>query len=473
MERYEKCMLRLVSVPRRVQCFSTGVLLVGLVVAMALLDAPRALAHAGVQLKPPDDLSTFGALLEFSKYGAKHILLGYDHLLFLLGLSVLARGLRDVLEIAALFALSYSTTLIGGTLLDIDVPDGAVEPVIALSVGYVGVQIAFGREGGRPSRDPRPAALLFGTAHGLGLSGLLQDLRLPGDDLLPSVIGFNIGVELGQLAVLVAFIGLLAGIRAFPFPARERIPAGFALLSASAVLLAFATLDISPAHAHPAKPPPPPATPPRAVDEIPGDDASLYHSRVTAIRPKVPGLSAKVLGGDERLEVTWTGQPPLVVLGTEGEPMFRLSSAGVEFNELSPSVYLTADRYAQVPQPANVDPRAQPRWRRVERPGRFSWYDHRIHWLDDERPEIVGDGSEPATIFHWKVPAVLGDQPIKLVGALDWAPDPGAIRANRSSTSGELVTAAILLVAMALGAGVGVLYRRRVEGHLAGHGYAP
>ncbi len=436
---------------------------VALLIAAALIDAPRALAHAGMELAPPDDLSALGAVVEFFKYGAKHILLGYDHLLFLLGLAVLARGLRDVLEIAALFALSYSTTLIGGTLLGVEAPGGVVEPLIALSVGYVGMQIAFGREGGTLSRDPRPAALLFGLAHGLGLSALVQELRLPGDDLLPSVIGFNLGVEVGQIAVLVAFIALLTGLRAYPFPARERIPAGFALVSASAVLLAFATLDISPAHAHPAKPPPPPATPPADVDEIPEDDAALYHSRVTATKPEVPGLSAQILGGDERLEVGWTGQPPLVIIGTQGEPMIRLSSAGVEINELSPSVFLSGERYAQVPLPANVDPAAAPRWRRIDSAGPFSWYEHRAHWLDDERPAIVGDGSEPVTIFHWKVPALLGERPIRLVGALDWVPDPGAIRAERSSSSGELLTAAILLAAMALGAGVGVLYRRRLE----------
>ena len=430
-------------------------------------DATRMLAHAGAQLEPPDDLSALGAVLEFSKYGAKHIVLGYDHLLFLLGLAVLARGLRDVLAIAALFALSYSTTLIGGTLLEVDVPDGLVEPLIALSVGYVGVQIAFGREGGRLSRDPRPAALLFGLAHGLGLSGLLQELRLPGDDLAPSVIGFNIGVELGQLAVLVAFIGLLKLLSAFPFPVRERIPAGFAFVSASTVLLAFATLDISPAHAHPARPPAPPARPPADVDEIPEDDQALYQSRVTAIKPSVPGLRARIIGGDEKLEVTWTGEPRLVVLGTQDEPMIRLSAAGVEINSLSPSLYLTADRYAQVPQPVTVDPQAPAKWRLIDGPGPFAWFDHRIHWLDDERPAIVGDGSKATTIFHWSVPVLLGGRRVKLVGALEWAPDPGAIRAQRSSTSGELLTAAILLAAMAVGWGAGLLFRRRFEAEVA------
>jgi hydrogenase/urease accessory protein HupE len=440
--------------------FPTAAAILG---AGASLGAQEALAHAGIQLAPADDLSAWGAVWEFSKYGAKHILLGYDHLLFLLGLAVLATGLRDVVAIAGYFALSYSTTLIGGTLLGIEVPGAVVEPLIAISVGYVGLQIAFGRLGHWLSRDPRPVALGFGLAHGFGLSSLLQELRLPGDDLLPSVIGFNVGVELGQIAVLLAFMGLLAAARAYPFPARERIPAGFALVSASAVLLAFATLDISPAHAHPAKPPPPPDAPPRQVDPIPEDDQELYHSRVLRISPAITGLEARILGGDERIQVSWTGQPPLVIEGTQGEPMIRLSSDGVEVNERSPSVYLSGERYARVPVPAVADAAGSPRWRPIESPGAFAWYDHRTHWMQAERPPIVGDGTEPVEIFHWRVPAQLGETPVVIRGNLDWVPDPGAIRAERSEVSGELLTAVILLAAMALGAAVGVVFRRRVE----------
>lgn len=421
------------------------------------------LAHAGVQLAPPDDLSAWGALFEFSRYGAKHILLGYDHLLFLFGLALLSRGWRDVAGIAGLFALSYSSTLIAGTSLGIDVPGAVVEPIIAISVGFVGLQIAFGREGSRLSRDPRPAALAFGLAHGLGLSSLVQELRLPGDDLLPSVIGFNLGVELGQLAALGVFIGLVALFRAFPFPEPERIPAGFALMSASTVLLVFATFDVSPAHAHGAKPPPPPAAPAPDVDPIPAEDRDLYHSRVTGIEPALPGLMAEILGGDDRIEVTWTGRPPLVIQGTQGERMVRLSAVGVEVNELSPSVYLSSERYARVAMPATADAAAAPRWRRLDSPGSFSWYEHRSHWMEAGRPRIVGKGDEALTIFHWKVPARLGSRPVTITGVLDWIPDPAAIRAERSEVEGELLTAAILVIAMALGAGVGVLVRRRLE----------
>jgi hydrogenase/urease accessory protein HupE len=208
------------------------------------LAAPDAVAHSGSQIPPSGDLSGFEAAVEFSKYGAKHILLGYDHLLFLCGLALLTTGVRDVAAIAGLFALSYSTTLIGGTLLGIEIPGDLIDAIIAVSVGYVGVQIAFGRAGRWPGRNPRGPALAFGLAHGLGLSSLLQELRLPGDDLLPSVIGFNIGVELGQIGVIVAFLGILAVARAFPFPVREWIPAGCALISAATMLLSFVVLGV-------------------------------------------------------------------------------------------------------------------------------------------------------------------------------------------------------------------------------------
>jgi len=210
-----------------------------------LLTAAPALAHSGARIEPAGDLSGWTAAVEFAGYGGEHILLGFDHLLFLCGLALLTRGLRDLLSIVALFAASYSATLIGGTLIGIAVPGTLIDAVIALSVGFVGAQVAFGREG-RPllGRDPRPPALVFGLAHGLGLSSLLQELRLPGDELLPSVLGFNVGVEVGQIAVILALLSILAVLRAFPFPTRDRLPAGCALISVSAALLAFLGLGV-------------------------------------------------------------------------------------------------------------------------------------------------------------------------------------------------------------------------------------
>ena len=216
----------------------------GCALAAAALAAAPALAHSGAAIEPTGDLSGWAAAVEFAKYGAKHILLGFDHLLFLCGLALLTRRLRDLAAIAGLFALSYSATLIAGTLLGVAVPGELIDAVIAISVGYVGAQVAFGRARQWPGRDPRGPAFAFGLAHGLGLSSLLQELRLPGDELLPSVLGFNAGVELGQLAVILGFLALLAAFRAFPFPARQQIPAGCALISVSVALLAFLGLGV-------------------------------------------------------------------------------------------------------------------------------------------------------------------------------------------------------------------------------------
>jgi hydrogenase/urease accessory protein HupE len=212
--------------------------------AIAGLAAPDALAHS-TRLVVPQQQTGIGLAFEFSKYGFKHILLGYDHILFLLGLAVLCSKPRDIVGLAALFAISYSTTLIGGTALGVSVPGDFIDAIIAVSVGFVGAQIAFGRAGRRLSRDPRPPALVFGLAHGLGLSALLQELQLPGDQLWPSVLGFNVGVEVGQVAVLVAFVGVLSAARYLPVPDRQRIPAGCALLSAASVLLTFVVTGVS------------------------------------------------------------------------------------------------------------------------------------------------------------------------------------------------------------------------------------
>ena len=215
------------------------------------------------------------------------------------------------------------------------------------------------------------------------------------------------------------------------------------------------------AYAHPATPPPPVTDPTPQLEKIPAEDEGQYHSYVTAIKPRVPGLRARIIGGQDKLAVTWTGQQPLVVLGVEGEPMLRMSSRGIETNENSPSAYLSAERYARVSVPVTASPRATPSWRLIDTPGPISWYEHRAQWMEASRPPVVENGSVGLTIFHWKIPARLGKRDIQIQGALDWRPDPGAIRAQRSDVSSPLLSALILAVAMGFGALMGVYVRGR------------
>jgi len=142
--------------------------------------------------------------------GAKHMVTGYDHLLFLIGVIFYLKRLRLVAVFVSLFALGHSITLIGGVLLGLDVNPYLVDAIIGLSVAYKG----FDNLGGfdtlfGESPNERMAVFIFGLFHGLGLATKLQDLGLAEDGLLANLISFNVGVELGQLVALVLFVLVL------------------------------------------------------------------------------------------------------------------------------------------------------------------------------------------------------------------------------------------------------------------------
>jgi len=134
--------------------------------------------------------------------GAKHMVTGYDHLLFLAGVIFFLHRMKDVALYATLFAVGHSTTLLIGVLAGIHANAYVVDAIIGLSVVYKGLENigAFRKIGWR--FDSRAAVLLFGFAHGFGLSTKLQDLALSRDGLVGNIISFNVGVELGQLLAL-------------------------------------------------------------------------------------------------------------------------------------------------------------------------------------------------------------------------------------------------------------------------------
>jgi hypothetical protein len=139
--------------------------------------------------------------------GAKHMVTGYDHLLFLVGVVFYLRNLRTVALFVSLFALGHSITLIAGVLLGLDVNPYLIDAIIGLSVAYKGFDNLKGFDklfGESP--DERSAVFIFGLFHGLGLATKLQDLGLSDDGLLPNLISFNLGVELGQLVALIIIV---------------------------------------------------------------------------------------------------------------------------------------------------------------------------------------------------------------------------------------------------------------------------
>ena len=148
------------------------------------------------------------AFIPYLYLGAKHMVTGYDHLLFLAGVIFFLYRLKDVALYVSMFALGHSTTLMLGVLAGIHANPYIVDAIIGLSVVYKAFENLGGFRRLGLQLDTRLMVLVFGLAHGFGLSTKLQTLTLSREGLVVNMIGFNMGVELGQLAALSI---LLAG----------------------------------------------------------------------------------------------------------------------------------------------------------------------------------------------------------------------------------------------------------------------
>ncbi|MCA9568905.1 MAG: HupE/UreJ family protein, partial [Myxococcales bacterium] len=147
--------------------------------------------------------------LDYLGLGIEHILTGYDHLLFLAGLLIGTRTLREALAVVTGFTLAHSVTLSLAALGVVSAPAWLVEPVIALTVVLVGLENL--RE--RPAFRRVALTCTLGLVHGLGFAGLLGELGLPKDQLLTALVSFNGGVEVGQFCVVLLVLPLLLRLR--------------------------------------------------------------------------------------------------------------------------------------------------------------------------------------------------------------------------------------------------------------------
>ncbi len=172
--------------------------------------------------------------------GAKHMVTGYDHLLFLVGVIFFLYRMKDVGTYVTLFAIGHSTTLLLGVLFDIRANPYIVDAIIGLSVVYKaldnldGFRTMFGW-----APNPKGAVLIFGFFHGFGLATKLQDLTLSSDGLVPNLISFNVGVELGQFTALAAILIAMNLWRSTGSFRRSAIAANAALMCAGFVLVGY------------------------------------------------------------------------------------------------------------------------------------------------------------------------------------------------------------------------------------------
>lgn len=173
----------------------------------------------------------------FVYLGAKHMVTGYDHLLFLVGVVFFLQRLRDVVLYVSLFTLGHSLTLIGGVLGGLAVDAHLIDAVIGLSVVYKAFENLGGfREVLGIEPDTRVAVVVFGLFHGLGLATRLQDMTLSADGLVTNLLSFNLGVELGQVLALLFVVALLLRWRASAAFTRQAFAANTVLMCAGFVL---------------------------------------------------------------------------------------------------------------------------------------------------------------------------------------------------------------------------------------------
>ena len=167
--------------------------------------------------------STWQVLGSYFMIGVDHILTGWDHLLFVIALVLLLRRPRAVILAATAFTLAHSLTLAGAALGFLSMPQRPVEALIALSIVFLAVEITR-KPGTAPSlalRFPWVIALLFGLLHGFGFAGALGAIGLPEGDIVPALLAFNIGVEVGQICVIIAVLAVLGALRKLAQPALQ------------------------------------------------------------------------------------------------------------------------------------------------------------------------------------------------------------------------------------------------------------
>jgi hypothetical protein len=225
-----------VIIMRKYQC-----LCIALLSLVAVLFGHDVMAH-GVA---PEDQSflqnaTGVHLAPFIYLGAKHMVTGYDHLLFLLGVIFFLYRLRDVAGYVTLFAIGHSVTLLFGVLSGMKVNPYLIDAIIGFSVVYKALDNlgAFKTWFGVQPNN-KAAVLIFGFFHGFGLATKLQDFSLSADGLVPNMLAFNVGVEIGQVLALSVILIAMTYWRAAPSFTRHAATANVLLMAAGFVLVGF------------------------------------------------------------------------------------------------------------------------------------------------------------------------------------------------------------------------------------------
>jgi hypothetical protein len=188
------------------------------------------------------------------------------------------------------------------------------------------------------------------------------------------------------------------------------------------------------------------------------DTAKLgYRSTIEDVEPRVPGVRAKVLYGDDQVWMDNRSGKTVVIDGYGGEPYLRFAPDGIFVNINSPAGYLNQDRYGKSTVPKSASPEATPDWRKLAGGDVWAWHDHRIHYMSPTYPPAISAAPDkPHHVFDWKVPATANGERFFISGSLDYTPPPNT---NDNSFPFALVIALAVLIG---GGMVGLFFLRRV-----------
>ena len=179
-------------------------------------------------------------LIPFIYLGAKHMVTGYDHILFLLGVIFFLYRAKHIALYVSLFAIGHSTTMLAGVYFNIGINSYIIDAIIGLSVVYKALDNlgAYQRWFGFQP-DTRAATLIFGFFHGFGLSTKIIEYEISPDGLVPNLLAFNVGVEIGQLLALFAILIVISYWRKRPSFWQHAYTLNVALMAAGFLLTGY------------------------------------------------------------------------------------------------------------------------------------------------------------------------------------------------------------------------------------------
>ncbi|MFN3017122.1 HupE/UreJ family protein [Vibrio coralliilyticus] len=206
-----------------------------------MLMSSEALAHAVAQGDKGYIQEITGTnIVAFIYLGAKHMVTGYDHVLFLFGVIFFLYKMKDIALYVSLFAFGHSSTMLLGVYFNIGINSYIIDAIIGLSVVYKAIDNlgAFQRWFG-VQPNTKLATLLFGFCHGFGLSSKIIDYDISPDGLLPNLLAFNIGVEIGQLIALGIILIVMGFWRRQSFFYRQAYSANVIMMSLGFMLIGY------------------------------------------------------------------------------------------------------------------------------------------------------------------------------------------------------------------------------------------